>query len=250
MKWDEIHRFSIVGMFSISRTGIYKNVYNLIHISNICLWSLHNFVALGMDEHSNYVCIFFNPSAFCRMSGSQAYLAISCNYQKLCGLVARNNWIFAGRLKIAALFSATQRVAGKLSCEPQPPVPMYQQSFVFLYMYNICVVSKTAECQQRGEGTDLFPELCSVSWKANTLLCFKTHCGRVTQICVGKLTTISSNNGLSPGAIFWTNAGILWIGPLKMVYSSKCIWKYRLRNGGHFVLVSMCQGTIYFILMA
>ena len=44
-----------------------------------------------------------------------------------------------------------------------------------------------------------------------------THWGRATHICVGKLTTIGSDNGLSPGrrqAIIWTIAGILLIGPL------------------------------------
>ena len=44
-----------------------------------------------------------------------------------------------------------------------------------------------------------------------------THWGRVTHICVGKLTSIGSDNGLSPGrrqAIIWTNAAILLIGPL------------------------------------
>ena len=44
-----------------------------------------------------------------------------------------------------------------------------------------------------------------------------THWGRVTHICVGKLTIIGSDNGLSPErrqAIIWTNAGILLIGPL------------------------------------
>ena len=38
-----------------------------------------------------------------------------------------------------------------------------------------------------------------------------THWGRVTLICVSKLTIIGSDNGLSPGrrqAIIWTNAGI------------------------------------------
>ena len=43
-----------------------------------------------------------------------------------------------------------------------------------------------------------------------------THLGRVTYICVSKLTIIGSDNGLSPGqrqAIIWTNAGILIIGP-------------------------------------
>ena len=41
-----------------------------------------------------------------------------------------------------------------------------------------------------------------------------THWGRVTHICVSKLTIIGSDNGLSPGrrqAIIWTNARILLI---------------------------------------
>ena len=40
--------------------------------------------------------------------------------------------------------------------------------------------------------------------------------------CVSKLTITGSNNGLSPGqhqAIFWTNAGILSIGPLGTNFS-------------------------------
>ena len=49
-----------------------------------------------------------------------------------------------------------------------------------------------------------------------------THWGRVTHICVGNLTIIGSDNGLSPGrrqAIIWTNAGILLIGPLRANFS-------------------------------
>ena len=45
-----------------------------------------------------------------------------------------------------------------------------------------------------------------------------THWGRVTHICVNKLTIIGSDNGLSPGrrqAIIRTNAGILLIGVLE-----------------------------------
>ena len=44
----------------------------------------------------------------------------------------------------------------------------------------------------------------------------------MTHICVGKLTIIGSDNGLSPGrrqAIIWTNAGILLIGPLETNFS-------------------------------
>ena len=43
-----------------------------------------------------------------------------------------------------------------------------------------------------------------------------THWGRVTHICVNKITIIGSDNGLSPGrrqAIIWTIAGILLIEP-------------------------------------
>ena len=43
-----------------------------------------------------------------------------------------------------------------------------------------------------------------------------THWGRVTHICVGKLTIIGSDNGLSPGrrqAIISSNARFLLIGP-------------------------------------
>ena len=51
---------------------------------------------------------------------------------------------------------------------------------------------------------------------------FLTHWGRVTHICVSKLTIIGSDNGLSPGrrqAIIWTNAGILLIRTLRTNFS-------------------------------
>ena len=49
-----------------------------------------------------------------------------------------------------------------------------------------------------------------------------THWGRVTHICVSDLTSIGSDNGLSPGrhqAIIRTNAGILLIRPLGTNFS-------------------------------
>ena len=49
-----------------------------------------------------------------------------------------------------------------------------------------------------------------------------THWGRVTHICVSKLTIIDSDNGLLPRrhqAIIWTNAGILLIEPLGTIFS-------------------------------
>ena len=71
----------------------------------------------------------------------------------------------------------------------------------------------------------------------------------MTHICVGELTSIGSDNGLSPGrrqAIIWTNDFILLIGPLETNFNEILIGIYifsfkkmhlkcRLENGGHFV---------------
>ena len=57
-----------------------------------------------------------------------------------------------------------------------------------------------------------------------------THWGRVTHICVSKLTIIGSDNGLSPDrrqAIIWINARILSIGPLGTHYSEIIIEIYK-----------------------
>ena len=53
-----------------------------------------------------------------------------------------------------------------------------------------------------------------------------THWGRVTHICVSRLTITGSDNGLSPGrhqTIIWTNADILLIGPLGANFSENLI---------------------------
>ena len=62
-------------------------------------------------------------------------------------------------------------------------------------------------------------------------ICVLTHWGRVTHICVGNLTIIGSDNGLSPGrrqAIIWTNAGILLIGPLGTNFSEILVGIHQL----------------------
>ena len=51
---------------------------------------------------------------------------------------------------------------------------------------------------------------------------FLTHWGRVTHMCVSKLTIMGSDNGLSPGwrqAIIWTNVRILLIRTLGTKFS-------------------------------
>ena len=80
-----------------------------------------------------------------------------------------------------------------------------------------------------------------------------THWGRVTHICVSKLTIIGSDNGLSPGrrqTIIWINGGILVIGPVGINFSGilseihtflfeKMHFKTSSANGGYFVSASM-----------
>ena len=64
----------------------------------------------------------------------------------------------------------------------------------------------------------LFNVIWNIRHDALYSISMLTHWGRMTHICVSKLTTIGSDNGLSPGrrqAIFWTNDGILSIGPLR-----------------------------------
>ena len=66
----------------------------------------------------------------------------------------------------------------------------------------------------------------STYWSTPYSIFVLTHWGRVTHICVGKLTIIGSDNGLSPErrqAITWTNARILLIGPLETKFSEVLI---------------------------
>ena len=100
-------------------------------------------------------------------------------------------------------------------------------------------------------------ELSKIHYEANRKIWHNhssTHWGRVTHICVSKLTIIGSDNGLSPRrrqAIIGTNAGILLIWPLGTKFSEILIEthmfsfkKIRLKVSsakvGHFVLASMC----------
>ena len=58
-----------------------------------------------------------------------------------------------------------------------------------------------------------------------------TYWGWVTHICVSKLTTNGSDNGLSPGrrqTIIWTNAEMSWIGSLGTNFNEILIEIYTL----------------------
>ena len=77
-----------------------------------------------------------------------------------------------------------------------------------------------------------------------------THWGRVTHICVNKLTIICSLAPSKRQAIIWTSAGILliWLTGTNFneilieiytfSFNKKYILKWRLENGDHFVSAS------------
>ena len=74
-----------------------------------------------------------------------------------------------------------------------------------------------ASCEENPHVTNGFP-----SQQASDVELSLTHWGRVTHICISKLTIIGSGNGLSPDrrqAIIWNNAGILSIGPVGTNFS-------------------------------
>ena len=69
-----------------------------------------------------------------------------------------------------------------------------------------------------------------------------THWGRVTHLCVSKLTSIASDNGLSPGrrqAIIWNNAGILLIGHFR----NKLQWNFN-RNSNIFIQENAFESVV------
>ena len=129
-----------------------------------------------------------------------------------------------------------------------------QSAFLLRFMANSCI--QHMQYVPSGEETRVakwwFPKNISKDKKKRNS--FLTRWGRVTHICVSKLTIIGSDNGLSPGrrqAIIWTNDGILLIGPLGTNFSEIVIGirtfslrkmhvKCRLRNGVHFFSASMC----------
>ena len=80
---------------------------------------------------------------------------------------------------------------------------------------------------------NILTDVNSLHWQSGLIIMYKptvlTHWGRVTHICVSKLTIIGSDNGLSPGrrqVIIWTNDGILLIGPLGTIFSEILIEIY------------------------
>ena len=89
------------------------------------------------------------------------------------------------------------------------------QGFSSPILVHMCVMAAVVQSTMV---TITYPTLCYLTEIRN----FLTHWGRVAHICVGNLTIVASDNGLSPGrrqAIIWTNAGILLVGSLETNFS-------------------------------
>ena len=78
---------------------------------------------------------------------------------------------------------------------------------------------------------------------------YLTHWGWVTHICVNNLTSIGSDNGLSPGrrqAIIWTDAGILFIGPLGTNFSEIIIGIHTFSFKKMHLKISSAKWRLFF----
>ena len=122
--------------------------------------------------------------------------------------------IFRFYKQIFNKFNLYIRASGKLTCHVS-----HRLYDIWLYLI----------LKRAGRITKIdIDEIHNCKWK--TQIISLTHWGRVTHICVSKLITIGSDNGLSPGrrqAIIWTNAGILLIRPLGTNFSEILIEIYR-----------------------
>ena len=89
-------------------------------------------------------------------------------------------------------------------------------------MLYICLLALICECQSKILPTLMILVYLRKFQISPVSLHYLTHWGRMTHICVSKLTIIGSDNGLSPDrrqAIIWTNAGILLNWPLGTNFS-------------------------------
>ena len=85
-----------------------------------------------------------------------------------------------------------------------------------LHFYNSCSLNLRKTCSKTLSKHDFI-----LNWNSFSLR-YLTHWGRVTHICVSKLTITGLDNGLSPEhrqAMIWTNDGILLIGTLGTNFS-------------------------------
>ena len=96
--------------------------------------------------------------------------------------------------------------------------PVVRKMFLFWWRHH------GPQWPDRNTGHPLTNWQWAIQWHTplHSISRIKTHWGRATHICVSEIIIIGSDNGLSPGrrqAIFWTNVGILLIGPLGINFS-------------------------------
>ena len=94
-----------------------------------------------------------------------------------------------------------------------------RHDITYIILYYIYLLKDRSEIRDGGKYSKQFHPCCNFPFFLNyeNIGYVLTHWGRVTHICISKLTIIGSNNSLLPGrcqAIIWTDAGILLIRPL------------------------------------
>ena len=100
----------------------------------------------------------------------------------------------------------------------RPNSPGHKAMKVNIVSWLYCVMERKHKPYKCPQHVNYF-QVCFIPIRAGStwISGVSTHWGRLTHICVGKLTISGSDSGLSPErhqAIIWTNAGILLIGPL------------------------------------
>ena len=100
------------------------------------------------------------------------------------------------------------------TCWPSDEWLLSIMSVIFRYCKKIIMMIRT----YFGKGRKYLHQFVGLKVEMGHL----THWSRKTHLCVGKLTIIGSDNGLSPGRrqdIIWTNAGIMLFGPFGSNFS-------------------------------
>ena len=170
--------------------------------------------------------------------GNHGAVGVSQNAGVLVGLVFFNsNWLMCILVFKSAFKWTTAAFVFIPSVSLQTLISsnMKDSNYLITCQTQNTIWSKAFSTQQN----NCFDLLCWFQWIIQCIPLI--HICRVTDTCISKLTTIGSDNGLSPSrclAIIWTNAGILLLRPLRnklkgnflstFIYfrPRKCIWKY------------------------
>ena len=161
---------------------------------------------------ATWICgnVVFLVMAFC--------LTAPSHYLNQCWLIiTRDTPTIKIELKFSLYIRFNSNLPGTNELKVNEPGDFITQKWTYLIYFRKYKNISTFFTVSRYQGDTCYWNTSSKQMRARL-----THWGRVTHICVSELTSIGSDNGLSPGrrqAIIWTNAWILLIGPLGTNFS-------------------------------